>query len=65
LVGYYPLDMDHSEYGFKIGKQLNPHAHAHAHAHKICTCTYGVVHAWVGQILLNCDVFKRVIRPAH
>ena len=25
----------------------------------------GVVHAWVGQILLNCDVFKRVIRPAH
>ena len=26
--------------------------------------TTGVVHAWVGQILLNCDVFKRFfVRP--
>ena len=25
----------------------------------------GVVHAWVGQKLLKCNVFKSVIRPSH
>ena len=28
-----------------------------------CVVVFGVVHAWVGQILLNCNVFKRFFVP--
>jgi hypothetical protein len=32
----------------------------------LCLSDSGLVHAWVGQILLNCDIFKRLfVRPTE
>ena len=36
-----------------------------SHVQLMCMCTCGLVHAWVGQIVLKCDDFKTLfaIRP--